>query len=254
MATSDMKENISFSVEITSTGPTEGESGPLHSFIEHVMTYSFPFFWVANLYLAVTWLSELGLLWTILIAFPLAWIIADFVSGMMHWSADTYGTEDTPVLGKLIKPFRHHHVDPQAICRHDFVLTVGNVCILAVPLLGVLLYSMVGATAISGAKAFIALSSTLLTSAGVATNIFHRWAHAKRTNWFITLLQNSRLILKSDHHDLHHSRPFDSNYCITVGWLNPLLERIDFFRKLERILSWIGLKPAFSCVDERTTS
>ena len=241
-------------LELPDVDEIEEQSGPIHSFLEHVMTYSFPVLWVADLYLAVDALSAQGLLWAILIAVPLTWILADLLTGTLHWFADTYGSEDTPVLGRLIKPFRLHHIFPRAICRHDLVLTIGNSCLLAVPVLGILLYSMVVEAEVSGAKAFAALSLTLTAFAAVATNIFHRWAHAEETNRPIRVLQGSRLILTKDHHQLHHSRPFDSNYCITVGWLNPLLEKLGFFRKLEWLLGGLGLRPADSCTEERTAT
>lgn len=247
-------EEVPLAVRIPAVDEVEEQSGPIHSFLEHVMTYSFPVLWVANLYTAVDALSAQGLLWTILIAVPLAWILSDLLTGILHWFADTYGSEDTPVLGRLIKPFRLHHIYPGAICRHDLVLTIGNACLIAVPVLGILLYSMAGEAEIPGTKSFAALSLTLVAFAAVATNIFHRWAHAEETNRPIRLLQRSRLILTKEHHELHHSRPFDTNYCITVGWLNPLLEKLEFFRKFELLLGRLGVRPADSCIAERTAT
>ena len=30
--------------------------------------------------------------------------------------------------------------------------------------------------------------------------------------------------------------PFECNYCITTGWLNPLFTKINFWRNLERVI------------------
>src|SRR5712692_10071295 len=38
-----------------------------------------------------------------------SYVVADFVSGMFHWMGDTWGTPETPVVGKVfVRPFREH--------------------------------------------------------------------------------------------------------------------------------------------------
>src|SRR5688500_3037660 len=37
-------------------------------------------------------------------------VAADFLSGLVHWAADTWGRDDLPVVGPLLLvPFRVHH-------------------------------------------------------------------------------------------------------------------------------------------------
>ena len=221
----------------------EDKSGPLHSFVEHTMTFLFPAFLAVNLYLAAREFEWFTLIAVIIIAAPLAWVLADFGSGLVHWFADTYGTARTPLFGPwLIKPFRHHHVYPRDICTHGVVLTIGNSCTAAVPFQAGLLYLMVSDEEISGAQAFLALVFNLFSAAIVATNLFHKWAHAEKNNRLVLVLQRTRLLLSTDHHNGHHSGVFDSNYCITNGWLNGALDKIQFFRRTEIMLARIGVR------------
>ena len=68
------------------------------------------------------------------------------------------------------------------------------------------------------------------------TNQFHKWAHMHEHPAAVTWLQGRGLILSSEHHDIHHESPYDTYYCITVGFWNPLLDRARFFERTERLL------------------
>jgi len=57
-----------------------------------------------------------------LLGFIGAQFLVDYISGMVHWAADTWGTFKTPVFGPvLIGPFRMHHVDPIDIANHGWM-------------------------------------------------------------------------------------------------------------------------------------
>ena len=222
----------------------EDQSGTLHSIVEHVMTYAFAVLCIINFYVAAGGFSWSALAVALIIGAPVAWVLADFTSGLIHWFADTYGSEQTPLFGPwLIKPFRQHHLYPRDICTHDLVLTIGNSCTIAMPFESGLLYLMLSDEEVSFTQAVASLSFNLFAMAIVATNLFHKWAHAEKTNWLISRLQKSGLLLSPQHHDLHHTKPFESNYCITNGWLNPLLERVRFFRSVEGALRIFGIRP-----------
>jgi len=222
----------------------EEHSGPLHSFLEHSTLVIFPVVFLLNLHWAASRLYELELLWLLALAVPLGIVGGDFISGLVHWAADTYGSEDMPVIGpSLVKPFRLHHIYPRDICTHGLVETTGNVCILAVPALSVSLYLM-WLMPDSVFLAFSVVSFALMAVATVATNQFHKWAHQEAPSAFARWLQRKRLVLEPQHHKRHHTQPFDVNYCITNGWLNPLLNRLKFFRRLEAALGFFGIETA----------
>ena len=49
-------------------------------------------------------------------------------------------------------------------------------------------------------------------------------------------LQRRGIILSAEHHDIHHESPYDTYYCITAGFWNPLLDRTRFFERTERLI------------------
>lgn len=160
--------------------------------------------------------------------------LADFVSGIVHWSADTYGSPTMPIFGGFVRTFREHHADQVDITRHDFIETNGDVCIFSAPVhLGVLLW----------VESAFALCCVLGVFVGSYTNSqIHKWAHSDERPHLLRLLQRARLVLSPAHHARHHDRPHLSHYCITTGWMNGVLDRTRFFRKLEWLLLKLGLR------------
>lgn len=118
--------------------------------------------------------------WWLPVPWLLGMIAADFVSGMVHWTADTWGSESLPLVGRrFMRPFRGHHVNPDDFLRRPFIDTNGDVALLVIPFL---------------------LAMFLI--------------------------------------------PLDAEYCISTGWCNGLLTRLDFFRRLERVVTRLtGLQP-----------
>lgn len=179
--------------------------------------------------------------WIVAGAVLAGYIAADLISGLAHWMFDTWGSPDTPVLGRsFIQPFREHHSDPMSITRHGFIETNGNNCIAALP---VLVSACVVPTSTRGGL----FASALLLSMSVgllATNQIHKWAHAEDPGWVVRRLQGWRLILSREHHRVHHAAPYATHYCITTGWLNAAFERADVHRRLERGITTVtGVRP-----------
>ena len=172
--------------------------------------------------------------WYMPLAALMGILFADFISGFVHWMFDTWGSVDTPVLGALaIRTFRHHHVDRKAMLQHDFIETNGhNIALSTVCATSGILLCSIGtaslfdvfcASACAFAIVFVSLTSQI-----------HKWAHMEeQAPAFVKLLQRTRIILSPDHHENHHSAPYNRNYCITVGWMNGPLRAVRFFETLE---------------------
>jgi hypothetical protein len=178
--------------------------------------------------------------WMVGLCAGVGFLMADFVSGLAHWAGDTIGDVDMPFLGKrFIKPFRDHHVDPKAITRHDFVETNGNNCLASFPVVGAVAPVM----PLEAGMGFYCCTVLVFTSWFLFwANQFHKWAHADRPPRFARFLQRWHLILPPTHHDIHHATPHDKYYCITVGWLNPVLSWLRFFRVLEWTIALVRPK------------
>lgn len=159
-------------------------------------------------------------------------IAADFISGTVHWFADTFGDESWPILGaSLIRPFREHHVDPTSITRHDFIETNGSSFLLV----GLTWFSIYFFAKASVDHRFLgAIAPTFLFLC--VTNEIHKMAHlADESRAWHRALASKGLVLSASAHRFHHSGKFNSHYCITTGWLNNGLERLRFFTKLESV-------------------
>lgn len=173
--------------------------------------------------------SEAGFI-SVLICMGLAYVLADIVSGMVHWFADTWGSYEWPIVGNsLIRSFREHHADPLAMTHHDFIEVNGATALVSLPVLVFCWFK--GFSQPFGF--YLCGIITWLSFFTIMTGQIHKWAHLKNPSTFIQILQKYRIILSPKHHSFHHSGNIDSHYCITTGWLNPLFSRISFFRILE---------------------
>lgn len=176
------------------------------------------------------------------LAAPLGIVLADLASGVVHWLADTWFDAATPVIGRLvIAPFREHHRDPGAIARHGFLEVTGNNALACVPGLAALLAWPFAEERPELPRALVEATALATAAAVGATNHLHRWAHAARAPRFVAWLQRRGLVVSPAHHAAHH-RTLDCAYCVTTGWLNPLLDENRLFRRLEAALRREGAR------------
>lgn len=163
--------------------------------------------------------------WLIPFAALAGWLAADLFSGLVHWAFDAWGSVRTPVFGQaFIRPFREHHIDPDAMTRHDFIETNGSSCLGCLPVLAA------SSVMPLDSDLWILIQAWLLFAAlGVlVTNQCHKWAHVDGTSTpaLVRWAQRCRLVLRPEHHRLHHAPPFNSHYCTASGWLNRPLNAI----------------------------
>jgi len=180
--------------------------------------------------------------WAVLVgSLAFGYVMSDFTSGFVHWLFDTWGSPDTPVVGKtFIVPFRIHHSDAKDITRHGFIATNGHNCFVSLPILGAACFLPFEQTWAGAMLCFV----VALTFGVFLTNQFHKWSHLDAPGPVVDFLQRHHVILPRDHHDKHHHAPYATNYCITTGWLNAPLNRIGFFPAVERLITRVtGVHP-----------
>lgn len=160
---------------------------------------------------------------------------AEFTAGLVHWFEDAYIRDETPVVGRLIgRPNTVHHHYPRYMTRHtwwqsswDLVL-LSALLILGTWLCGCLTWQM-----------------WLFALLAANANEFHKWEHRtrKENGPIISFLQDIRLLQSAKHHALHHTDPKNSHYCTITNFLNPILDGVDFWNRLEAMLeTTIGLR------------
>jgi ubiquitin-conjugating enzyme E2 variant len=170
--------------------------------------------------------------WLVLPALSLGYLFADLLSGTAHWFCDTFFEEDTPVIGKtVIQPFRDHHVHPQRVTCYRFIEQDTTNFFLMLPLLAVAFWLGAPQPASVGAL-FLCCCLLGLSTGSFGTNLFHKWAHAAKLPVVVRWLQRSGLILDPERHQRHH-RDYSRGFCVTSGWMNPLLDAVRFFPRVE---------------------
>jgi ubiquitin-conjugating enzyme E2 variant len=175
-----------------------------------------------------------GLTWWLIPLWLTGMIVADFLSGIVHWGADTWGKETMPVLGKrLLRPFRVHHINPGDFLTRHWIDTNGDVAtIVSVVLTVALAIPLESVSGQAFAVFVLAVAATTLP-----TNQVHQWAHMTSPPRLVRVLQRFRILMSHSHHAEHHAPPYVSNYCIALGWCNRVLVRLRFFSRAERLVT-----------------
>ena len=124
--------------------------------------------------------------------------------------------------------------------QHGFLELNGNTALALLPLL--VLTKLVLPAENTGRLFLFGHTFVFVFSLAVfLTNSVHRWSHLEAPPRGVRWLQARGWILCPSEHALHHAGEHTNAYCITTGWLNPLLDRLGLFRGLERVLSVLGL-------------
>lgn len=151
------------------------------------------------------------------LAAVLGYVAADFFCGAIHWYCDERADASWKWIGPaFIRPFRDHHLRPEALTEHDVFELCGNNAVVCATMLGATLPWAPFAP-------HLAIGVVALALSVLATNVFHRWAHTAAPPVVVRVLQKTRAVLSPEEHAHHHAL-LDRAYCVTNGWTNPILD------------------------------
>lgn len=162
----------------------------------------------------------------------LGWLIADFISGVLHWIEDRVLWQSDGWIGRhIVAPNRQHHLTPLTFLQDGFGARNGTTWAVLVPIAALWLWLLGPSFVFAGALA-----------GGLLVNEVHRLAHTptQSLGW-VRVAQQVGLIQSGPHHARHHRQGASSHYCVLTGWLNPVLEQLQFWDRLERLCGWLRI-------------
>lgn len=160
-------------------------------------------------------------------------LLSDFFSGFFHWLEDVYAKPGMPIVHQIAVNNELHHTRPRAFLSNNWWQSSWDV--------GLASLLIVLSTWWAGILSWpVVLFAAITTNA----NQIHKWAHqnSKEKPALISFLQKHHILQTPRHHGKHHSGEKNTHYCVITNVLNPILERINFWRHLERLISLLTPK------------
>ena len=156
-------------------------------------------------------------------------VVVDFVGGFVHWAEDTFWSSETPIVGRwLVAPNVIHHTPgggASYFLRNHWAFSSWD--LLTAMILGL------GAGYLLGIHMW---QYYVFIAVGVFSQQVHRFSHSRKNPFIVVALQKLHLIQDGKHHWKHHSGDKNTHYCVITPWVNPVLDRLHFWRGLERLL------------------
>lgn len=153
-------------------------------------------------------------------------LLADWISGFVHWLEDAYARPGMPIVGKIAEDNLLHHTRPREFLKKSWLQSSWDLALLGVAVVALAWW-------LDQLSWHIWLFAALVANA----NQFHKWTHQNRNEngFLVRLLQRVYLLQTPRHHGRHHSGEKNTHYCVITNFLNPLLEEIEFWKRLEQI-------------------
>ncbi len=169
-----------------------------------------------------------------LIKFLFTVALADFVSGLVHWLEDAYARPGMKFVGRIAEENLRHHARPREFINKSWWESSSDLLLIG------LLASLVALLTHTFSGWFL-----LFVVLTINANQIHKWAHQgpRENPRLVTWLQQKKVLQTPHEHAKHHSGEKNTNYCVITNYLNPVLERIGFWKGLEDAIEFVaGIK------------
>jgi ubiquitin-conjugating enzyme E2 variant len=152
-------------------------------------------------------------------------LLADLISGVVHWLEDAYARPGMRFVNKIAEENLMHHTRPREFLKKNWWQSSWDLALACAVVVAFAWW-------IGKLTWHVWLFALLVTNA----NQIHKWAHQSRSEngFLVRMLQKLYILQTPRHHGRHHSGEKDSHYCVITNFLNPVLEEIDFWKRIER--------------------
>lgn len=151
-------------------------------------------------------------------------LAADFITGLVHWFEDTYGLPDWPLIGPaVIEPNMRHHENP------TIFVTMSTLCLRNYQPVTL----AIAACGLAWACGLLCWQMMVVSALAACGNEVHGWAHVRPKSSLARLLQSMCIVQTPQQHAKHHRPPYAGWFCSLTNIVNPLLEALQFWPRLE---------------------
>lgn len=154
--------------------------------------------------------------------------IVDFITGFVHWLEDSYANPEIWWMRVVAEDNILHHKKPRAFLQKSWWQSSYDLVFLSC------LYLLVNYLWFS-----VSWHDIVFVILVVNANQVHKWSHQRddEKSYFVRKLQQWKILQSVRNHGKHHRACMNSHYCTFGNFLNPVLEYLGFWRKLEFAVS-----------------
>lgn len=179
---------------------------------------------------------------SILIQMFICVMMADFITGLIHWIEDTYGLPSWPLIGKaVIEPNIIHHEQPGKLGSDSTFIGRNYQTVVPAVILVVVVTLFFG---------FIWQFALVCLLASFGNEV-HTWNHRSKNPFWIKMLQDTAIIQTPAQHAKHHRKPYNVYFCTLTNVMNPILCYFRFWANAELVLSKLGFPVQRLCKERR---